>query len=432
MDEEFVTEGRDEALPQQPLTGKAKIKVIGVGGAGNNAVNRMIEAGIVNAEFIAVNTDAQALAGNRAPTKIQIGPALTKGLGAGADPEIGKQAAEESKEELTKAIEKADLLFIAAGMGGGTGTGAAPVIAKIARDLKILTVAVVTKPFDFEGKHKMEFAMRGIKQLSDYVDTIVTIPNERINAVVPAKTPIKEAFRIADDVLKQGIRGITDLIATPALINLDFADVRTVLKDKGIAHMGVGVARGENRIVDAVRLAVNSPLLDTTIEGANSLILNVTGGEDLTLSEVNFASRLIKKVLDPDANIIFGACVDESITEEVEVTVIATWNTKNTKEGQKANPSPLGAYTESRFRDEDSAAVDILLHAVKDPAAGEERRVNYTPAPGYPYAPSGEKPVQPVQPVQPERPVAPAPAPDREEPAQPAHSSPFFTRFKKK
>ena len=304
--------------------GKAKIKVIGVGGAGNNAVNRMIEAGITSAEYVVVNTDAQILACNKAQKKIQIGAQRTKGLGAGAEPEIGREAAEESKEALTEAIEGTDLLFITAGMGGGTGTGAAPVIAKIAKDKKILTVAVITEPFEFEGKRRMDNAIKGIDNLRKYVDTLIIIPNEKISEVVPKNATFQESLRVADEVLKQGIRGIADLIVTPALINLDFADVRTILKDRGLAHMGVGVAKGENRIVEAVRLAVNCPLLDTTIEGATGVILNVVGGNDLTLDEVRTAASLIHSVVDYSANIIFGACIDENIKDEVEVTVIAT------------------------------------------------------------------------------------------------------------
>lgn len=326
--------GRDNMQPErapQPapvedtvMTGRARIKVIGVGGAGNNAVNRMIESGISSAQYVAVNTDAQILACNKAETRIQIGAHLTKGLGAGADPEIGRNAAEESKDELVKAVENTDLLFITAGMGGGTGTGAAPVIAKIARDKKILTVAVVTEPFSFEGRHRRENSMVGIENLKKNVDTIIIIPNEKISDVAPKNATMEEALRVADDVLKQGIRGIADLIVTPALINLDFADVRTILKDKGLAHMGVGVAKGENRIVEAVRLAVNCPLLETTIEGATGVILNVVGGPDLTFEEVRLAASLIHSVVDYSANIIFGACIDENISDEVEVTVIAT------------------------------------------------------------------------------------------------------------
>ena len=274
---------RQDAQPRNAYqdivsNGIPKIRVMGVGGAGNNAVNRMIEAKIVSAEYISVNTDAQVLLCNKAPTKIQIGVKRTRGLGAGAEPEVGREAAEESKDQLARAIDGTDLLFITAGMGGGTGTGAAPVIAKIAQDKHILTVAVVTKPFAFEGRRKMENAIKGIENLRKYVDTLVIIPNEKIREVVDRSATVNEAFAIADDVLRQGIRGIADLIVTPGLINCDFADVRTVLEKKGLAHMGVGVAKGENRIVEAVKLAVNSPLLETTIEGAKGVIVNVVGG----------------------------------------------------------------------------------------------------------------------------------------------------------
>lgn len=345
--------GRDNMTDRQPqssvpnpeVNGKARIKVIGVGGAGNNAVNRMIDAGITSAEYVAVNTDAQILACNKAKTKIQIGMQLTKGLGAGADPEIGRAAAEESKDELVKAVENTDLLFITAGMGGGTGTGAAPVIAKIAKDMKILTVAVITEPFAFEGKRRMDNMMKGIDNLRKYVDTLIIIPNEKIADVVPRNAPMAEALRVADEVLKQGIRGIADLIVTPALINLDFADVRTILKDKGLAHMGVGVAKGENRIMEAVRLAVNCPLLETTIEGATGVILNVVGGNDLTFDEVRTAANLIHGVVDYSANIIFGACIDENISDEVEVTVIATGFSAG---GNSQTPSRAPAYQTQR------------------------------------------------------------------------------------
>ena len=318
--------GREQSTPESSpkIEGKAKIRVIGVGGAGNNAVNRMIEAGIASAEYIAVNTDAQILACNKAEKKIQIGTQLTKGLGAGAEPSIGKKAAGESREELERAIEGTDLLFIATGMGGGTGTGAAPVIAKLAKEKDILTVAVATKPFGFEGRRRMENAEEGISTLRKFVDTLIIIPNEKISEVVPKNATFQESLRVADEVLKQGIRGIADLIVTPSLINLDFADVRTVLKDKGLAHMGVGVAKGENRIVEAVRLAVNCPLLDTTIEGATGVIINVRGGNDITLSEVRTAASLISNVVDYSANIIFGNSIDGNIRDEVEVTVIAT------------------------------------------------------------------------------------------------------------
>lgn len=314
------------AAPQSSnnLSGVAKIKVIGVGGAGNNAVDRLIESGLRCAEFIVVNTDNQALARSKATNRIQIGVQLTKGLGAGADPSVGKEAAEENKAEIQNALKDTDLLFITAGMGGGTGTGAAPVIAKLAKEMKILTVAVVTLPFAFEAKRRMDNAMAGIEELRKSVDSIITIPNDKIREVVPKGTSFEDALKVADEVLRQGIRGIAELIVSPALINLDFADVRTTLKGRGVAHMGIGVARGEKRISDAVRCAVCSPLLNTTIEGANSVILNVVGGKDLSLDEVCLAADLVKGVIDYSANVIFGACIDEKMSDEVEVVIIAT------------------------------------------------------------------------------------------------------------
>lgn len=300
------------------------IKVIGVGGGGNNAVNRMVNAGIKSAEFIAVNTDKQALLMSRAQHRIQIGEKLTRGLGAGADPEIGVKAAEESKEALSEMLKDTDLVFITAGMGGGTGTGAAPVIAGIAKELGALTIAVVTKPFSFEGKRRMDNAEKGIKELKGMVDTLVVIPNDKLLKIVPKGTPILEAFRTADDVLRQGIQGISDLIVTPSLINLDFADVRTIMKNKGFAHMGIGRGKGDNRTIEAVRQAVSSPLLETTIEGATGIILNIKGGIGLTLEEVYEAADLVKEVVDPTCNIIYGSHIDESLDEEVEITVIAT------------------------------------------------------------------------------------------------------------
>ncbi len=381
--------------------GRAKITVVGVGGAGNNAVNRMIEAGITSADYIAVNTDAQILACNKAQRKIQIGAQRTKGLGAGAEPEIGREAAEESKEELASAIEGTDLLFITAGMGGGTGTGAAPVVAKIAKDKKILTVAVVTKPFEFEGKRRMDNAVKGIENLRKYVDTIVIIPNEKIREVVPKNATMTDALRVADEVLKQGIRGIADLIVTPALINLDFADVRTTLKDKGLAHMGVGVAKGENRIIDAVRLAVNSPLLETTIEGAKGVILNIVGGPDLTLDEVTKAAGLIHGVVDYSANIIFGACVDENVQDEVEVTVIATGFPSGEEAAQNAarqNASYGAPLTVPPAEAPAPAQTPAAAPAVRQPA--------YQSAPN-PYMTQPAPAAQPAQPVQPAAPQQP-------------------------
>ncbi|MFR1983072.1 MAG: cell division protein FtsZ [Christensenellaceae bacterium] len=314
--------GEQPAAPvQEPLannlSGVAKIKVIGVGGAGNNAVNRLIESGLKSAEYIVVNTDNQALARSKATNRIQIGAKLTKGLGAGADPSVGKAAAEESKDIIQNVLKDTDLLFITAGMGGGTGTGAAPIIAKIAKDMKILTVAVVTLPFTFEAKRRMDNAVVGVEELRKSVDSIIIIPNDKIREVVPKGTPFPEALKVADEVLRQGIRGIAELIVNPSLINLDFADVRTTLKARGLAHMGIGVAKGEKRISDAVRCAVCSPLLNTTIEGASSVILNVVGGKDLSLDEVWMAADLVKGVIDFSANVIFGACID-NVSDEVK------------------------------------------------------------------------------------------------------------------
>ncbi|MBQ3213834.1 MAG: cell division protein FtsZ [Clostridia bacterium] len=302
----------------------ANIKVIGIGGGGNNAVNRMVAANITSAEFVAINTDKQALLMSKATHRIQIGEKLTRGLGAGADPEIGQKAAEESKAVITEMLKGCDLAFITAGMGGGTGTGAAPVVAQIAKELDILTIAVVTKPFNFEGRKRMENAEKGIANLKKFVDTLVVIPNDKLLKIVPKGTPIVEAFRCADDVLRQGIQGISDLIVTPSLINLDFADVKAIMKDKGLAHMGIGRGKGENKTIDAVRQAVQSPLLETTIEGATGILLNVKGGMDLPIDEVDEAAALVKEVVDPSCNIIFGAGIDETLSEEVEITVIAT------------------------------------------------------------------------------------------------------------
>ncbi|RJX21561.1 MAG: cell division protein FtsZ [Ammonifex sp.] len=302
----------------------ANIKVIGVGGGGNNAVNRMIAAGVRGVDFIAINTDAQALSMSQSPNKIQIGAKLTKGLGAGGNPEIGEKAAEENREEVAAGIKGADMVFVTAGMGGGTGTGGAPIIAELAKELGSLTVGVVTRPFAFEGRKRQIQAETGITKLRERVDTLITIPNDRLLQVIDKNTSMVEAFRIADDVLRQGVQGISDLIAVPGLINLDFADVRTIMKDAGSALMGIGVARGESRAVEAARLAISSPLLETTIEGARGVLLNMTGDASMKLLEVNEAAQIIAQVVDPEANIIFGAVIDESLNDEVRVTVIAT------------------------------------------------------------------------------------------------------------
>ena len=302
----------------------AQIKVIGVGGGGSNAVNRMITAGLRGVEFVAINTDGQALFLSEAEQKIQIGEKLTKGLGAGADPGIGLQAAEENREEIKQILKGADMVFITAGMGGGTGTGATPIVAEIAKELGALTVGVVTKPFTFEGRKRMGQAEKGIQHLREKVDTLITIPNDRLLQVVEKKTSITEAFRVADDVLRQGVQGISDLIAVPGLINLDFADVKTIMVGTGSALMGIGVGSGENRAAAAAQAAISSPLLETSIEGARGVLLNITGGPSLGLFEVNEAAEIIAKSADPEANIIFGAVIDDDLDDEVRVTVIAT------------------------------------------------------------------------------------------------------------
>lgn len=403
------------------LSGVAKIKVIGVGGAGNNAVDRLIESGLTSAEYIVVNTDNQALARSKASRRIQIGVQLTKGLGAGADPSVGKAAAEESKEALQEALKDTDLLFITAGMGGGTGTGAAPVIAKLAKDMKILTVAVVTLPFTFEAKRRMDNALVGIEELKKSVDSIITIPNDKIRQVVPKNTSFPEALKVADEVLRQGIRGIAELIVKPSLINLDFADVKTTLKGRGLAHMGIGVAKGEKRIFDAVRCAVGSPLLNTTIEGASSVILNVIGGKDLSLDEVVTAADLVKGVIDYSANVIFGACIDENMSDEVEVVIIATGfnggqngtgfdsanetlrqatllSQKLENAQETGNPSLFGQqplYAEQAY----GYAQQPFAQQPAQPYGQSTSQFNYGQTP---YA----QPIQPMQPMQPMQPSA--------------------------
>ena len=311
------------------MDGTATIKVIGVGGAGNNAVNRMIEADIKGVDFISVNTDRQALQISKAKTKIQIGEKITRGLGAGANPDIGAQAAEESKAEVAEVLRGADMVFVTAGMGGGTGTGAAPIVAQAAKEMGILTIGVVTKPFTFEGKKRLSQAERGIESLKGKVDTLVVIPNDKLLQIVDRKTSIIEAFKMADDVLRQGVQGISDLIAIPGLVNLDFADVKTIMLNQGMAHMGVGSASGENRAEDAAKEAIQSPLLETSIEGAKGVIINITGGDSLGLHEVNTAAELVQRSVDPEANIIFGTVTDESMGDDIQITVIATGFEKN-------------------------------------------------------------------------------------------------------
>ena len=318
------------------MDGTATIKVIGVGGAGNNAVNRMIEAGIKNVEFISVNTDRQALQLSKASTKIQIGEKLTRGLGAGANPDIGAQAAEESRTEVAEALRGADMVFVTAGMGGGTGTGAAPIVAGTAKEMGILTIGVVTKPFTFEGKKRLAQAERGIESLKGKVDTLVVIPNDKLLQIIDRKTSIIQAFTMSDDVLRQGVQGISDLIAVPGLINLDFADVKTIMLDRGMAHMGVGRASGENRAEDAAKQAIQSPMLETSIEGARGVIINITGGSDVGLHEANTAAELVQRSADPEANIIFGSVTDDSMGDEIQITVIATGFENEDEKVQKA------------------------------------------------------------------------------------------------
>jgi cell division protein FtsZ len=302
----------------------AVIKVVGVGGGGTNAVNRMVDAGLSGVEFIAVNTDAQALLMADADVKIHIGSKETRGLGAGADPAVGQAAAQESRDELKEALKGADMIFVTAGEGGGTGTGAAPIVAELGRELDALTVGVVTKPFAFEGRRRSEQAELGIQNLRDRVDTLIVIENDRLLQVVEKKTPVTEAFRIADDILRQGVQGITDLITVPGIVNLDFADVRTIMRDAGSALMGIGIASGENRAAEAARTAVSSPLLEQSVDGATGILLNVSGGTELGLFEVNEAAEVVTGAADQNANVIFGAVIDDSLGDEVRVTVIAT------------------------------------------------------------------------------------------------------------
>src|SRR6478735_3651478 len=302
----------------------AVIKVVGVGGGGTNAVNRMVDAGLAGCEFIAVNTDAQALMMTDADVKIQVGAQVTRGLGAGADPEIGFAAAQESRDELKEALKGADMVFVTAGEGGGTGTGGAPIVAELGQELGALTVGVVTRPFAFEGRKRADQAERGIDQLRDRVDTLIVIENDRLLQVVERQTSVVEAFRMADDILRQGVQAITDLITEPGLVNLDFADVRTIMRDAGSALMGIGRASGENRAAEAARSAVSSPLLEASIEGATGILLNVTGGSEIGLFEVNEAAEVVTGAADQNANVIFGAVIDDSIGDEVRVTVIAT------------------------------------------------------------------------------------------------------------
>ena len=348
----------------QPTDG-ARIKVIGVGGGGNNAVDRMIEAGVKNAEFICVNTDAQQLKHVKAPTALQIGIKLTNGLGAGAKPEVGKKAAEESEDQIRELLKNTEMVFVTAGMGGGTGTGAAPVIAKMAKDMGILTVAVVTKPFFYEGKTRMQKAVAGIEELAANVDSIVTIPNDRVLKVSDKKININDSFKLADDILRQGVEGIIGIIAQDGIISCDFADVCTVMRDSGIAHMGIGYGKGEDAAADAVRQAIESPLLETSISGARGILLNVTGGPEFSLVEMSEASAIVSEMVSEDAQIIISAATDEALRDEIRVTLVATGLNAATKRDAKQPAFPVSgsqpaaerhvpSFSSSRTSDDDA------------------------------------------------------------------------------
>ncbi len=399
----------------------ASIKVIGVGGGGSNAVNRMVESGVQGVTFIAVNTDNQALAKNKAEVKIQIGEKVTRGLGCGADPSVGEKSAEESRDEIAEAIANTDMLFITAGMGGGTGTGAAPVVAQIARDLGILTVAVVTSPFTFEGAKRAANAERGIRELQKAVDSLIVVSNDKLLDVVDDNTSFEEAFNMADQVLKFGVAGISDLVAIPGLINLDLADVTRVMKDAGICHMGIGRASGEDRAQVAIRQAINSPLLDTTIEGATGVIVNFTGGRGMRLSEIDAASSVIRTEAAPEAEIIVGAVIDDSLEDELMITVIASGfdNTINASAGHRASTSVL------------SRENPTIITSRQPQAQPQTPRTEYTPRPAAQPAEPAPAPVQRAQPGfrfgddstnnQPTAaPAAPAPEPVPVAPVQPA------------
>ncbi len=437
--EPVAEEYHEEYQPvSQKKPGKANIVVVGVGGGGNNAVNNMIRAGVKSANFVVMNTDMQALNMSLvAPhCKIQLGANMTGGLGAGSDPEVGRKAAEESRERIKSALKDIDLLFITAGMGGGTGTGAAPVIAEIAKSMGILTVAVVTKPFNFEGAQRMKNAEEGIKNLKNFVDTLLVIPNQKLIEVLDKNISFKRAFEIADDVLRQGVQGVSDVIANPELINLDFADVRTILSNKGLAHMGIGYGKGEKRVIEAVRGAVFSPLLETDIEGATGIIVNITGGEDMLLGEVTEACDIVKQVVDPSANIILGtAFVPDK--KDIEITIIATgFVDKNEVPARSGAPQParsLSSTFAQAAQEQAAASVEEVEEPVEAPVYREDifanrpvfnqTRVQAEPAPVQPVP---AQPVQPAQPVETQNEVRPSrvEVPSRQVPA-------FLRRLKK-
>lgn len=391
---------------RKKLAAVADIKVVGVGGGGGNAVNRMIASGLNGVEFITVNTDAQSLALAQAEKRIQIGSKVTRGLGAGGNPSVGQKAAEESRDDIASALEGADMVFITCGMGGGTGTGAAPVVAEIAKDSSTLTVGVVTRPFTFEGRRRWQQAEDGINAFKEKVDTLIIIPNDKLLSVVEKRTSIQDAFRIADDVLRQGVQGISDIITIPGLINVDFADIKAIMANAGSALMGIGYASGEGRAVEASRAAISSPLLEASIEGANGIIFNVTGGADLTLYEVNEAAEVIYSVASPDANIIFGAVIDERIQGELKITVIATGFN-----GQR--PSTMRRHA-------DTARYQSSKPATIKPAAPPVQQ--QPQAPSYHHEPAQASPQEvsyPQTPMHsPPPPVAPPPTPPAPEPLE--------------
>lgn len=405
-------ESHEEYQPvSQKKPGKANIVVVGVGGGGNNAVNNMIRAGIKSASFVVMNTDMQALNMSLVSPhcKIQLGANMTGGLGAGSDPEIGRKAAEESRERIKAALKDIDLLFITAGMGGGTGTGAAPVIAEIAKSMNILTVAVVTKPFNFEGAQRMKNAEEGIKNLKNFVDTLLVIPNQKLIEVLDKNISFKRAFEIADDVLRQGVQGVSDVIANPELINLDFADVRTILSNKGLAHMGIGYGKGEKRVIEAVRGAVFSPLLETDIEGATGIIVNITGGDDMLLGEVTEACDIVKQVVDPSANIILGtAFVPDK--KDIEITIIATgFVDRNLAPARSSAPQPQKSFATALSQ----AAATEEEKEEEQPAQQEQPVFNQDIFANRPVFGQMQRPVATPEPVQPvvQPVVQPAPAP---------------------
>lgn len=405
-------ESHEEYQPvSQKKPGKANIVVVGVGGGGNNAVNNMIRAGIKSASFVVMNTDMQALNMSLVPPhcKIQLGANMTGGLGAGSDPEIGRKAAEESRERIKAALKDIDLLFITAGMGGGTGTGAAPVIAEIAKSMNILTVAVVTKPFNFEGAQRMKNAEEGIKNLKNFVDTLLVIPNQKLIEVLDKNISFKRAFEIADDVLRQGVQGVSDVIANPELINLDFADVRTILSNKGLAHMGIGYGKGEKRVIEAVRGAVFSPLLETDIEGATGIIVNITGGDDMLLGEVTEACDIVKQVVDPSANIILGtAFVPDK--KDIEITIIATgFVDRNLAPARSSAPQPQKSFATALSQ----AAATEEEKEEEQPAQQEQPVFNQDIFANRPVFGQMQRPVATPEPVQPvvQPVIQPAPAP---------------------